>query len=316
MNLQDKESTLIHLLDKLKSQDYQFITITPASHERVNNRPDNQWARNLRDIFGWNRPFRRDAIPDDIFEIIESGELITPFWDGWQSRIRVSSLDGHLFVHSAFPTVDNDAIFFGPDTYRFMKTIKDHLKCRTAPITRVADIGCGSGVAAILVGLQFPTAEIYALDINDKALSATAINAKAAGAENVTAMRCDILKGTDVDFDFLVANPPYLIDSAHRAYRHGGGPLGEEVSMTIVDEALKRLKPHGTLLLYTGVAIVEGKDLFIEEIRKRVDPKQFKISYSELDPDIFGEELQRDCYWDVDRVACMVLTITREEISE
>jgi methylase of polypeptide subunit release factors len=312
MDLKSKQPALINLLEKLKSQGYQFITITPASHERVNNRPDNQWARNIRDIFGWNRPFRRDVIPDDLFEILESAELISPFWDGWQCRIRVSSIDGHLFIHSAFPTVENDAVFFGPDTYRFMKAIKDHLKCRTAPVTRVADIGCGSGAGAILVGLEIPHAEVFALDINDKALSATAINAKVAGAENVIPLHCNILKDTEADFDFIMANPPYLIDSAHRAYRHGGGPLGEEIAMTIVNESIQRLRPQGTLLLYTGVAIVEGKDLFMEEIHKRVDTTRFKICYTEHDPDIFGEELQRDCYWDVDRIACMLLTITRE----
>jgi methylase of polypeptide subunit release factors len=313
MDLKSKEVALIRLLDILKSQDYQFITITPSSHERVNNRPDNQWAKNVRDIFGWNRPFRRDAIPDDLFEILESAELISPFWDGWQCRIRVSSLDGHLFVHSAFPTVENDAIFFGPDTYRFMKAIRNHLKCHTAPVTRVADIGCGCGAGAILVGLEIPDAEILALDINDKAISATAINAKLAGAKNVIPLYSDILKGTEGEFDLIIANPPYLIDGSYRAYRHGGGPLGEEISMTIVNESIQHLRPQGTLLLYAGVAIVEGKDLFIEEINKRVDKADFKISYTELDPDIFGEELQRDCYWDVDRIACMLLTITREQ---
>lgn len=313
MDIKSKQAALIRLLNTLKNQGYQFITITPASHERVNSRPANQWAKNTRDIFGWNRAFRRNAISDDLFEILESAELISPFWDGWRSRVRVSSMEGHLFVHSAFPTVENDAIFFGPDTYRFVKSIKEYLKCHKAPIARVADIGCGCGAGAIFVGLKIPDAEILALDINDKAICATAINAKVAGAENVTHMHSDILKGTKGNFDLIIANPPYMIDTAHRTYLDGGGPLGWEVSLTIVDEAVQRLQSQGTLLLYTGVAIVEGKDLFIEEINKRVDKTQFKISYIELDPDVFGEELQRDYYWDVDRIACMLLTITREQ---
>lgn len=311
MDLQSKEVALIRLLDILKSQDYHFVTITPSSHERVNNRPDNQWAKTVRDIFGWNRPFRRDTISEDLFKTLESADLISPFWDGWQCRIRVSSLDGHLFVHSAFPTVENDAVFFGPDTYRFMKSIKEYLKFHTAPVRRVADIGCGCGAGAILVGLEIPDAEILALDINDKAIAATAINANAAGATNVTPMYSDILKGTEGEFDLIIANPPYMIDSAHRAYRHGGGPLGGEISRVIVDESIKRLSPQGTLLLYTGVAIVDGNYLFIEKMKSRLDKTNFKLSYTELDPDIFGEDLQRDCYWDVDRIACMLLTITR-----
>jgi methylase of polypeptide subunit release factors len=139
----------------------------------------------------------------------------------------------------------------------------------------------------------------------------TVINAKAANVANVTALHSDILKETEGDFDLIIANPPYLIDSAHRKYRHGGGPLGEEVSLTILDEAIQRLAPGGTLLLYTGAAIVEGKDLFFTEVTRRLDQRHFGIAYAELDPDIFGEELERDCYWDVDRIACVLLTVSR-----
>ena len=67
--------------------------------------------------------------------------------------------------------------------------------------------------------------------------------------------------------DPIAANPPYLLDDSQRAYRHGGGRLGEGLSVAIADLALERLAPGGTLLLYTGSAIVDGVDALAESLR-------------------------------------------------
>ncbi len=46
----------------------------------------------------------------------------------WRSRVRWSSLGDLLLVHSAWPTDSSDAVFFGPDSYRFAQLIEDHLR--------------------------------------------------------------------------------------------------------------------------------------------------------------------------------------------
>ena len=45
------------LISFLKEAGYKFVTPTPATHRRVNVRPENKRAENLSDVFGWNRPF-------------------------------------------------------------------------------------------------------------------------------------------------------------------------------------------------------------------------------------------------------------------
>ncbi|WP_141119835.1 methyltransferase, partial [Mycobacterium avium] len=75
-----------------------------------------------------------------------------------------------LLAHSAFPTEAADAVFFGPDTYRFASVIEESLRQRFAPIRRAVDIGCGSGAGALLVARARPDAEVLAVDINPKAL--------------------------------------------------------------------------------------------------------------------------------------------------
>jgi hypothetical protein len=55
-----------------------------------------------------------------------------------------------------------------------------------------------------------------------------------------------------------------LVDPSLRAYRHGGGPLGANLSLAIVEAAIERLAPAGMLVLYTGAAVIDGADAFKE----------------------------------------------------
>ncbi|MNJ42675.1 N5-glutamine S-adenosyl-L-methionine-dependent methyltransferase [compost metagenome] len=149
-----------------------------------------------------------------------------------------------------------------------------------------------------------------AVDINNLALRYTAINAALAELTNVSVEYSDVLKGITGTFDLIVANPPYMLDAGERTYRHGGGTLGEGLSLRIVKESLPRLAPGGTLLLYTGVAIVEGQDPFYSAVKSMLDSSGWVWSYQELDPDVFGEELLEPGYQDVERIAAVTLSVT------
>ncbi|MDB5748495.1 MAG: SAM-dependent methyltransferase, partial [Massilia sp.] len=75
--------------------------------------------------------------------------------------------------------------------------------------------------------------------------------------------------------------------------------------------ALDRLAPGGTLLLYTGIAIVDGRDEFLETIRPRLEAACESWSYEELDPDIFGGQLDCEGYEEVERIAAVWLRATK-----
>jgi methylase of polypeptide subunit release factors len=139
----------------------------------------------------------------------------------------------------------------------------------------------------------------------------TAVNAELAGTSNVTAYHSDLLNSVEGQFDLMVANPPYMNDHQQRAYRHGGGALGEALSVRIVRESLPRLEAGGTLLLYTGVAMVAGRDPFLEALEPLLSGDHFSWTYQEIDPDVFGEELLKPGYKRVERIAVVVLTVTR-----
>jgi hypothetical protein len=60
------------------------------------------------------------------------------------------------------------------------------------------------------------------------------------------------------------------------------------------------------LLRYTGVPIIEGRDVYREAISS-VRGRMAFFAYEELDPDVFGEELDRDAYASAERLAVVGL---------
>lgn len=306
-----QDRALLRLVQLIRDRGYHFVTPTPLTHERVNQRLENATATDLAGVFGWSRPFQHELLPPALFSLMDQADALERSGSRWHSRVRISSLHGQLFVHSPFPTNNPDAVFFGPDTYRFADAIQAHLRQRDGEIRHAVDIGCGSGAGAILVAQARPAAQVLALDINPAALRMARINAALAGVDNLQTCHSDLLQAVSGDFDLIVANPPYLVDPAQRAYRHGGGPLGAELSLAIVDSALQRLTPGGTLLLYTGVAMVDNQDPFLAELRQRLDDSHLRWHYREVDPDVFGEELLNEAYRHCERIAAVVLEVTR-----
>lgn len=306
-----RDVALVQLGRRLQADAYHFTTVTPLTHQRNNARDPSRPAQGLRDVFGWNRPFETGLLPAPELQALVDSSVVREHGGMWLSEVRWASLCGLLFVHSSFPTIAHDSVFFGPDTYRFAQAIEEHLRTALHPIHRAVDIGCGSGAGAVLIARARREASVLAVDINPTALRYTAVNAALAGVENVSAWHSDILQGTTGEFDLIVANPPYMQDPQQRAYRHGGDRLGSQLSVRILEQALARLTVGGSLVLYTGAPCVAGQDLFLAQARLLVDRPELSWAYREMDPDVFGEELETPEYAKAERIAAVVLTVTR-----
>jgi len=301
---------LVRLLALLKAQDYQFSTITPDSHRRVIARPGMEEARDLRGVFGWNLPFRPELLDAPLLDQLERCHAVETCSDRLRSRLRVSSLEGELFLHSAFPTTDEHSVFFGPDTYRFAVLIACELP-EPGTVRRLLDIGTGSGAGGIVAAKRLGSGTRAVLvDINPEALRLAAANAEHAGvdAELVETGTIDEIAGP---IDLALANPPYVMDVEGRRYRDGGGMNGAEVSLNWTVDAAKRLEPGGRLLLYTGVAMIAGRDVLREALERELPPLGCTLRYRELDPDIFGEELDKPAYREAERIAAIGAVIAK-----
>jgi release factor glutamine methyltransferase len=303
------QDSLLQLGHLLREANYRFVTITPESHRRVNARTDGP-ARCLRDIFGWNRPFEAATVGPAIMTLLEAADAVTERGGVYLSKIRFSTFQDLIFLHSAYPTMAADSVFFGPDTYRFLGALARCVKDIAGSVRRVVDIGTGSGAAGIFLARALPEARIVLSDISEKALRFARVNAALNGAANAITRRSDVLAAIPGQFDLIVANPPYLVDLQARIYRDGGGALGYDVSLRILQESLDRLAPGGTLLLYTGSAIVDGADLFGALAQQAVRRRGLRYCYAEIDPDVFGEELSGGAYGAADRIAAVTLTVS------
>lgn len=293
---------LLQLGQRLQEAGYRFVTVTPETHRRHIKR--RAQAESVRDIFGWSLPFAQSVLPPPLWRLAQAAEVLQSDGALWRSRVRFSSLGNDLFVHSAFPTQAADSVFFGPDTYRYANLLLQ----RARPATCCVDVGCGTGAGALV--LRERVCELVLADINPGALQLAGINAQLAGAGAVSLCESDILRGVGQPFDLVVANPPYVVDSLGRVYRDGGGAHGVDIALRIVREALERLPAGGQLLLYTGTPVCDGVDKFYESLQPLLRSRELSHTYGEIDPDVFGEELDRPAYARAERLAVVFLDVT------
>ncbi len=105
--------------------------------------------------------------------------------------------------------VDKNTLIPRPETEELVQWILEITKEITNP--KILDIGTGSGCIAIALAKNKPQAEVFAIDISEKALETAQTNAQ----ENKVVVhfeKRDILKSTfsDRKYDIIVSNPPYV----------------------------------------------------------------------------------------------------------
>ena len=96
------------------------------------------------------------------------------------------------------------------------------------------DLGCGWGPIALTLAMHAPDAEIWAVDVNERALDLLRRNASRLGAERITAVTPGDL-APEVRFDLIWSNPPIRI--------------GKAALHALLEQWLPRLAPGGTAYL-------------------------------------------------------------------
>lgn len=140
----------------------------------------------------------------------------------WGHDLRMSSMTG-LFSHAC---VD-------PGTRVLVGHERPWRTSRT-----VLDLGCGTGVLATALGLELPAANVWAVDVNQRARDVTAANARAHGL----AHRLHVLDPDGVSdgvlFDEIWSNPPIRI--------------GKDAVHELLLRWLAHLRPGGRAMLVIG----------------------------------------------------------------
>lgn len=307
--LNDAERAALDLLNLLDAGGYGFTAPTPETHRRVVARPAMRVAHDLRGVFGWSLPFQEDVVGPGLLALLRRARLVRDTAKGLKSKVRASCVRGQLFLHSAYPTTSDESVFLGPDSIRFADFVALEL-ADAPPEARLVDIGAGAGVGGIVAAgaLRAPIVEL--VDINPAALSLARVNAAHAGVA-VTTCHSDGVAAVAPGFDVAIANPPFIIDEDGPAYRAGGGMHGAELSLDWTLAAAAKLADRGRVLLYTGSAIVDGRDRLHDALAERLPALGCALRYRELDPDIFGDQLDHTGYEEVERIAAIGAVVTR-----
>ncbi len=158
----------------------------------------------------------------------------------------------------------------------------------------ILDICTGSGALAYAFAAEFPEAQVYGCDLSDDALAmACRQRVKLQGARPVL-FKADVLQDPPAglpQFDLIVSNPPYVMESEREAMRPNVLDWEPEMALFVPDNdplrfyraiavwAERLLKDNGSLwleineklsgetaALFTGAAVIQdinGKDRFV-----------------------------------------------------
>lgn len=299
------DEPLLELLQQLRARDYEFTAVTPRTHARMHARQI-LGPPTLRHVFGWNRQFAPHDLEPRLLSLLEAADALQELQGGLRTKVRVASLEGSLFLHSSYPTDTRDSVFFGPDTYRFARFISQQLRRLGAPAW-IVDMGAGSGAGGIVAASVTDAKRITLVDINRAALQLARINAAMCELQVETIADSAIPTGPDV----VIANPPYMMDPSKRAYRDGGALLGGSVALEWAQQALEAMAPGGVMLLYTGAAYQEGVAPLIHALGRICADASAVLTVEELDPDVFGDELDNPAYAEIERIAAVGAVIRK-----
>jgi release factor glutamine methyltransferase len=161
--------------------------------------------------------------------------------------------------------VTPDVLIPRPETELLVVALLDYVKQRPAEgeAIEIADLGTGSGVLAVCAAKYVPDSHVTALDISPAALAVARRNAERhAVSERIQFVESDLFAGlrADATFDYIVSNPPYVStgemaelsadvrDHEPHAALHAG-EHGVDVAAPLIEQASRRLKPGGALLV-------------------------------------------------------------------
>lgn len=313
------DESLLALGNWLRDRRYHFVCPSPDSHARVLERAPEREGRSLADVFGWNLPFHPDLLPACVTRWLKEAGALSRRGMRLRSGVRFSSVGAQLFVHSSYPMLDPDAVFFGPDTYRFARFVDAALAAHwPCSVRSLVDIGCGAGAGAILAARALGRRDLrrrVLRDANPRALRYAATNVDLNDAGPCEFSGGDPLEPIEDRFDLVVANVPYTIGEP---VQHGGRDAaapGVDLALRALSDAVAQLAPRGRILLYTGAPVVDGQDVFRRAASELLERAGLRHRYSEIDPDVFGEALDRPAYARVDRIAAIGLEVSRLEVS-
>jgi SAM-dependent methyltransferase len=199
---------------------------------------------------------RRALRPMDL-ETWEDAGIIVRREGGVSSRFRLSRFKDLILAHDFRPASGQKGANFvmgigGATRTQAMTTVRK--QC-----VRALDVGTGSGILALLASGH--CGEVYAVDPNPRAIAVARFNAKLNEIENVHLREGRFLEPVaDLDFDLIVADPPFVISPPTDFLYLDGGVRGDEFCRLLARAASRQLREGGYFQMLLNWPHHKGRD--------------------------------------------------------
>lgn len=170
---------------------------------------------------------------------------------------------GYTYINGDKLYISDKVLLPGPEMRYMLELCEKYIRKNNKNL-KIMDLCCGSGVVSTVLGKKFSSSIFYASDISKDATEIAEKNFNLYSLENINMLVGDLFQpfyNSDIlDFDFIIANPPYcktndieklpagVRDYAPRIAIDGGND-GLEIHKRIIEEAYKLLKHNGYLIL-------------------------------------------------------------------
>lgn len=158
--------------------------------------------------------------------------------------------------------VDHRALIPRPETEQLCELILNNPKSKIEN-RKFLDVGTGSGVIALTLAAELPTATVVAVDLSEDALALARKNADHLGlTDRVQFIQSNLFEKVEGVFDCIVANLPYIASEVlptlsrevqrDPALALDGGASGVEIIARLIADAPAFLSPGGQIVLEIG----------------------------------------------------------------
>lgn len=140
----------------------------------------------------------------------------------------------------------------------------------------ILDVGTGSGIIAITLSKELPKATISAIDISEGAIEVAKSNAEKFKA-NVEFKVQDIFECTELDYDVVVSNPPYVTEKEKEQMHPNVLDFEPDTALFVSD--------HDPLIYYREIAKLSRRVFFEinEHFGSEMSEMLSSLGYSEIE---------------------------------
>lgn len=181
---------------------------------------------------------------------------------------------GHWDFYGRTFKVNPDVLIPRPETELLVEQAINHAQGWTKPL--IVDVGTGSGIIAITLAAELPSAKVIGLDLSWNALLVAQSNAKQLDQSQIYFVQSDLLVPLKTKFDLICANLPYIPSSRLAGLAVSkwepqlaldGGESGLRVINILLKQAQTRLAKPGMILLEIDsnlgeAALIAARDAF------------------------------------------------------